>query len=145
VPVVVGVDGSAHGDRAARAAASVAERSGAPLVLVRAWQLPSLTGASRPEAEASAPPDEREGCERGAQQSAEHSATAVRQAFAGVDVTVRLVEKHPVLALLDAADGAGLVVVGSRGLGGFARLLLGSVSRAVIHHAQTTVLVVRSL
>lgn len=145
VPVIVGVDGSANGERAAHAAASVAERSGAPLELVRAWQLPSLTGASRPEAEAPARPDEREICEGSAHRSAEQSATAVRQAFPDVGVTVRLVEKHPVLALLDAAEGAGLVVVGSRGLGGFARLLLGSVSRAVIHHAHTPVLVVRSL
>lgn len=145
VPVIVGVDGSAHGDRAAHAAASVAERSGAPLVLVRAWQLPSLTGAWRSEAEAPARPDEREIREDSAHRSTEHSAAAVRRAFPDVGVTVRLVEKHPVLALLDAAEGAGLVVVGSRGLGGFARLLLGSVSRAVIHHAQTPVLVVRSL
>ena len=64
-------------------------------------------------------------------------------AAAGVDVTGEVVENSPATALLEAAKDADLLVVGSRGHGGFAGLLLGSVSAQVIHHAPCPVLVVR--
>jgi len=48
----------------------------------------------------------------------------------------------PARALLTAADGASMLVVGSRGLGGFKGLLLGSVSQQVAHHALCPVLIV---
>jgi nucleotide-binding universal stress UspA family protein len=60
----------------------------------------------------------------------------------GIDVETKLVHSHPVQALLDEADGAELIVVGSRGRGGFTGMLLGSVSQAVLHHAACPVAVV---
>jgi nucleotide-binding universal stress UspA family protein len=60
----------------------------------------------------------------------------------GIDLKTKLVHSHPVQALLDEADGAELIVVGSRGRGGFTGMLLGSVSQAVPHHAACPVAVV---
>jgi nucleotide-binding universal stress UspA family protein len=60
----------------------------------------------------------------------------------GIDVKTKLVHSHPVQALIDEADGAELIVVGSRGRGGFTGMLLGSVSQAVLHHAACPVAVV---
>lgn len=60
----------------------------------------------------------------------------------GIDVQTKLVHSHPAQALIDEADGAELVVVGSRGRGGFTGMLLGSVSQAVLHHAACPVAVV---
>ena len=62
----------------------------------------------------------------------------------GIDVKTELVHSHPVQALVDEADGAELLVVGSHGRGGFTGMLLGSVSQAVLHHAPCPVAVVRS-
>lgn len=59
-------------------------------------------------------------------------------------VTGSVVESHPAEALLKAAEGADLLVVGSRGHGGFAGMLLGSVSSQTVHHAHCPVLVVRA-
>jgi nucleotide-binding universal stress UspA family protein len=58
----------------------------------------------------------------------------------GTRVTV--VNDHAARALIDASEGAWTVVIGSRGLGGFRGLLLGSVSQQVVHHARCAVLVV---
>jgi nucleotide-binding universal stress UspA family protein len=60
-----------------------------------------------------------------------------------VDVTELVVEKAPVPALLDEASTDDLLVVGSRGRGGFSGLLLGSVSQQVAQHATCPVVIVR--
>lgn len=62
----------------------------------------------------------------------------------GVDVTGDFVQGPTVTVLLNASQDADLVVVGSRGHGGFTGLLLGSVSTQVLHHATCPVLVVRT-
>jgi nucleotide-binding universal stress UspA family protein len=50
---------------------------------------------------------------------------------------------HPAQVLLDAADGADLLVVGSRGHGGFAEAMLGSVGQHLVHHAPCPVVIIR--
>jgi nucleotide-binding universal stress UspA family protein len=79
-------------------------------------------------------------------QSAGRSAldeAAAVAAARGVEAEVRLETGSPAYALVDASKGAALLVVGSRGHGGFAGLLLGSVSVACVHHAHCPVVVVR--
>jgi nucleotide-binding universal stress UspA family protein len=63
----------------------------------------------------------------------------------GSDVRVRghVIEGNAAKVLLDASDGADLLVLGSRGHGGFAEALLGSVSQHCVHHAHCPVLVIR--
>jgi nucleotide-binding universal stress UspA family protein len=63
----------------------------------------------------------------------------------GSDVRVRprVVKGNPPQVLLEAADGASLLVVGSRGHGGFTEALLGSVSQHCVHHAPCPVVVIR--
>ena len=61
----------------------------------------------------------------------------------GIDVRTKVVHGHPAQALIDASANAELLVVGSRGRGGFAGMLLGSVSQAVLQHAACPVAVVR--
>lgn len=140
--VVVGIDGSREGMLAARRAAEVASRFGAPLQIIQAWQLPSLSGTILTAA--ADLPEEIALCQKAAQDTVATTEGALRQAFADLAVQSTLTQGHPVVALLDAAKGAGLLVVGMRGIGGFKRLILGSVSRAVVHYAETPVLVVRS-
>jgi nucleotide-binding universal stress UspA family protein len=57
-------------------------------------------------------------------------------------VTVRSISGSPAEELINAADGADMLVVGARGEGGFGRLRLGSVSNQVIHHAHMPVVVI---
>ncbi len=68
----------------------------------------------------------------------------VEKAAVGHDVavSVRATCGVPAEELLNAADGADMIVVGSRGHGGFARLLLGSVSSQVAHHATCPIVIV---
>lgn len=71
--------------------------------------------------------------------------TAVEEAQAAdpeVDVQGELIEGRPASALLEAAGDADLLIVGSRGRGGFTGLLLGSVSAQCVHHAPCPVVVV---
>ena len=55
----------------------------------------------------------------------------------------RVVEGHPAQVLVEASQGAELLVVGGRGYGGFADALLGSVSTYCIHHAQCPLTIIR--
>ncbi|WP_369254787.1 universal stress protein [Geodermatophilus amargosae] len=137
--IVVGVDGSACARTALAWAGRLAGRAGMPLRAVRAW---SLTTAPRPASwePAYVPP------------LAEYEA-AVRQAIddevaaaglpADVPVTCSAVHRAPVDALLAAAEGADLLVVGVRGRGGARGRLLGSVAASVLRAADCPVTVVR--
>ncbi|MFI2711714.1 universal stress protein [Micromonospora sp. NPDC018662] len=135
-PVLVGVDGSESAAYAVDLAADEAERRDAELVLmhVRAPE----RGAAAPEAAAEATTAERA-------EVAELLGTAaarVRPAHPGLRVTERpVVAASPETALREASADASLMVVGSRGRGGFAGLLLGSVSQALVQHAHCPVLV----
>jgi nucleotide-binding universal stress UspA family protein len=130
--VVVGVDGSASSRRALEWGAFLAQTMGARLQAVIAWQLPASYGPSvaewNPEADMAV--------------VLRDSIHTVFGAEPSVPVETTVQEGGAAHVLLETAKGADLLVVGSRGHGGFAGLLLGSVSASVAEHAPCPVLVV---
>ena len=141
-PVVVGADGSAAGDRAVEFAFEEAELRGTGLVALHAWTtwnapLPAPQESSEPYAN---PPGVlgREEERLLAEALAGH-----RERHPDVAVEHKVVHGRTREALIEESRTAGLVVVGARGRGGFAGLLLGSVSQALLHHAHCPVAVVR--
>lgn len=138
--VVVGVDGSEISDDAVDAAFLAASRRAGELVVVHAWRRPDplVDEAYAVLAEPSARETE-------SRLAIAESIAGLREKYPDVRVTQQVAGTHPVQALVDAARerDAALLVVGSRGRGGFAGLLLGSVSRGVLHHATCPVMVVR--
>ena len=132
--IVVGVDGSASSKTALRWAGRMAAAERAGLDVIAAWELPPSVGwyalppGFSPEADLdqvlAASVDEVFGANRPPQ------------------LRMRSLEGPPAQILLTAGRGARMIVVGSRGHGGFAGLLLGSVSSKVAEHATCPVLVV---
>jgi nucleotide-binding universal stress UspA family protein len=132
--IVVGVDGSPSSKQALRWAARIAAATGASIQAVIAWEFPQTYGWAvavdgwRPDIDAAKvlqdTLDEVFGPERPP----------------GLDTVVG--EGHARDVLLTASEGAQMLVVGSRGHGGFAGLLIGSVSAACAEHAKCPVLVV---
>jgi len=135
--IVVGVDGSPAAQRALRWAAAEAERTGASLRLVSAWMFPMALGY----AFTTTVDDVR----RSAQDAIDRAKALVADVAPGVPVSGETIEQAPAPALVAAAAAAGaqLLVVGSRGLGGFQGLLMGSVSQYCTRHAPCSVVVVR--
>jgi nucleotide-binding universal stress UspA family protein len=139
-PVVAGVDGSPGSVHALRFAEEAARLRGVPLRVVHAWSTPYL-GFAGPAT--SLPP---EAIDELAAQAGETLRAGLDQASidaARSDVEARLVEGPPARALLDAAADADLLVVGSRGYGGWKGLLLGSVSTQCVTQSPAPVAVVR--
>jgi nucleotide-binding universal stress UspA family protein len=144
--VVVGYDGSAPARRALDWAADEAASRAASLEVVLGWQVDDLQEAvlqaGRTEDDALATPDSPEGRARAVVDDAMHS---VRERVQ--DVTGTAVRRSGSAALLGAAHrldaAADLLVVGSRGRGGFAGLVLGSTSDQVSRHASCAVVVLR--
>ncbi|MDO5500402.1 MAG: universal stress protein [Propionibacteriaceae bacterium] len=136
-PVVVGVDGSDTSARAIDFAAEYAEGAGAPLLGVAAWPYPWR--AQDPKDLETAVLDGQAHAER----LLSAALAEVRAAHPDLVVDSLLTDTDPAQALIEAAREAQLVVVGSRGRGGFAGMLLGSVSRTVLRHAPCPVAVVR--
>lgn len=134
--IVVGVDGSPASLDALSWAARQAEFTGAGLEAVMSWEYPVAFGGFPAGVEIDWPANARPALD-----------TALDEALGaqGGSVTRTVVEGHPATVLMDAAAGAQLLVVGSRGHGGFAGLLLGSVSEHVVAHAPCPVTVVRHL
>ncbi len=137
-PVVVGVDGSATSVSAVDHAFDQASRLGRPLVAVHAWELPTLAGPVPPWS-----PDEVEEIRMAEKAVLSESLAGHMERYPDVTVTSMVHRGGPAHVILAASEDAELLVVGSRGLGGFRGLLLGSVSQAVLHHATCPVVVVR--
>ncbi|MFF4820588.1 universal stress protein [Kitasatospora sp. NPDC001309] len=134
--VVAGVDGSPASTAAAQWAAEEAGRRGAALRLVHAW--PWLTDGVSSYAE----PDDLPAA---AERTLAEAADAVRRHHPELVVHTDTVLDAPVDGLVAAAADAELLVLGSRGRGGFTGLLLGSVSMAVAGRSGTPVVVVREV
>lgn len=142
-PVVVGVDGSEVAQTAALRAGGEADRWGAPLRIVQTWSLAMTTGWSGALAGTTVIDGAADAFGSAARASVERAADAVREVYPGLQVDPVVLEEHPAHVLVELSGEAGLVVVGTRGLGGFERLVLGSVSRYVVQHANGPVMVVR--
>jgi nucleotide-binding universal stress UspA family protein len=135
--IVVGVDGSEGSVAALRFALEEAKIRGTELKAVSAWHVPpAVYGAGM--APAAIDVDEyRKLAEKAL------AATVAEAAPGALDsVTLILREGGPSDVLLEESKNADLLVVGTRGLGGFKGLLLGSVSQQVAHHASCPVVVV---
>ncbi|MEV0350207.1 universal stress protein [Nonomuraea sp. NPDC050680] len=135
--IVVGYDGSAHSEAAMQYAIDQARARHARLHVLYAWQLPIFSPY------AAAYDSLLENAFQQEVRTAGERVTPWREKYPDVEITDAQLCEHPAGALINAATTADLVVVGSRGLGGFASAVLGSVSRAVLHHATCPVAVVR--
>jgi len=138
--LVVGHDRSAAAKAALEIALQLASELGAPVTIVRAW---SMVTAPRPA-----------GWTFGYVPSSDELADAVRaelksdtqalvKRFPQVQVAYRAYHAGPVTTLIRASREARMLVVGSRGLGGFREMVLGSVSDQCVRHAHCPVLVTK--
>ncbi len=136
--VVVGVDDSEHGRHALAVAAAIAEQQGWELRIVHGWHI------AYPAAPFMIPPVEIEAAGQAAAEAmVSRLELDVLGGSPGFDVTRRIEAGPPAELLVEESKGAELLVVGSRGRGGFSSLTLGSVSSACVHHARCPVLVLR--
>lgn len=139
--VVVGHDGSGCAQEALTWAAGLAERARWPLHVVRAWR---MTTAPQPKTWEPGYVPPITDYELAVLDDLRADVAAVLGAERAEGVHCHVVHAPAVRALIEAAQGADLLVVGARGRGGFAGLLLGSTSDQVTHHAPCPVTVVRS-
>ena len=138
--ILVGHDGSESAQHALRWAGELARRADMDLHVVRSW---SMTSAPRPASWSPGyvPPME-DWAAAVLEELGKHVAAA--HLDAGLRLTCHAVHRSPAKALVEAAEGADLLVVGARGRGGFGGLLLGSVSDQCVHHAPCPVTVIRT-
>jgi nucleotide-binding universal stress UspA family protein len=139
-PVVVGVDGLPTSEEAVAFAFGEASLHNVELVAVHTWadSAADTVLLGHPE-----PPDFEPAQERAYETLGERLA-GWQEKYPDVHVRREVVRDHPSQALLRYADGARLVVVGTRGRGGFTGLVLGSTGQHLLHHAPCPVAVVRS-
>jgi nucleotide-binding universal stress UspA family protein len=140
-PVVLGMDGSPANEPAIAVAFDEAASRGADLVAVHSWLSVSTGTAHTLGQQLLNDFDALEGNER--ELLAERLA-GWQEKYPDVAVRRVVARDHPVRCLLDHSADAQLLVVGSRGLGGFSGMLTGSTSQALIHHATCPLLVVQS-
>lgn len=136
--IVVGVDGSAASKHALKWAVRQAQRTGASLRAVTAWNVPSNY-----DLDPGLPESIDVGAE--AQRALNEIVDEVAGATPPVPIERVVVHGHAADVLLNQSKDAELLVVGSRGRGAFARALLGSVSQHCVHHATCPIVVVRDI
>ncbi len=139
--ITVGIDGSDHSVRALEWAVSEAAVRDAALTVLTVHLVPQSGWTGNPIIL----PQDSEDLEK-ERQAAEEMTLKVTSQLGGArpaSVTVRAVNGFPAQELIEASREADLLIVGSRGAGGFAKLMAGSVSSQVVHHAHCPVVVVR--
>jgi nucleotide-binding universal stress UspA family protein len=142
-PVVVGVDHSAGAREALRFALSESRLRGASLRAVHAWQ-PPFAGAGFGFTEGAYRADELSELMAAAEAALDAAIEEAITDAGEVEIERRVIEGAPAGVLVEQSRGAELLVVGSRGLGGFRGLLLGSVSQQCAQHAACPVVIVHA-
>lgn len=132
--IVVGVDGSPSSKAALAWAIGQAKLTGAVVEAITAWDYPATYGYAAAVVDVDWEGLAAQVLRDAIAEVAPDTAAAIRQ---------RVSEGNAAQVLLDASAGADLLVVGSRGHGGFVEALLGSVSQHMVHHAACPVVVVR--
>ena len=137
-PVVLGVDGSPESRAAVGVGFAEADRRGAQLLAVHTWTGPV---AARP-GDMLPPVYDAEDIEGEERRLLSEALSGYQGNHPDVMVTERVLQRRPAPALIELSRTAQVVIVGSRGRGGFKGLLLGSVSQQLLHHAECAVMVV---
>ena len=142
--VVVGLDTSSHSEPALEYGFGYADAHGVPLVALHVYTVGAF---AYPIAPYPVPPypvmQEMDRIRAEALRTAEHSLGKWTEKYPDVDVRVEVERGPAARELVDASRTAGLLVVGTRGHGGLAGMLLGSVSHAVLRHAHCPVVIAR--
>ncbi|HAM02141.1 MAG TPA: universal stress protein UspA [Acidimicrobiaceae bacterium] len=136
-PVVVGVDGSEKSKDALTWAARWAALSGVDLLAVIIWHYPTMFGWAPPWPDGYDPGAE-------ANQLLQDTVRQVLGASPAISVTTRVFEGAAAPTLVELSKEASLIVVGSRGHGEFAGMLIGSVSEFLAGHAHCPVVIIRN-
>lgn len=137
--IVVGIDGSDNSQHAIRWAIDRARRTGGRIRAVHAWHIPYSAFGPGPLGAPSIPGDTLEDYSEGLVTAILGS---VETESGDVEIEPVVVEGPAARVLIEEAQGADLLVVGSRGTGGFAGLLIGSATDQVVKHAPCPVVVV---
>ena len=137
--VVAGIDGSSSAVQAAVWAGAEARRRGRPLRLVQVYALPQV----KAPVAFGTHEQVRAGLAERAEGWLADARDAVLAAYPGLEISTAAREWSPVTALIQESQHADLVVLGSRGLGGFTGLLVGSTAVSVVAHAHCPIVVVR--
>jgi nucleotide-binding universal stress UspA family protein len=147
--VVVGVDGSAGSQQALRWAAAEARLRGAPLRVVHAWTfgftgIPSDGYGYLGDRWALSAGERTSELQRATEELVDRAIPAIAAEARGIEIERQVVEGGAADVLVGAVAQDDLLVLGSRGHGGFAGLLLGSISQQCAHHAACPVVIVRT-
>jgi nucleotide-binding universal stress UspA family protein len=140
--IIVGIDGSHHSTRALEWALKEAALQHAQLTVLTVHSVPASPWTGNPvvgERDA----DDQEMMLKAAEELTHKAASKLGEARPD-SVMIRAISGYPARELVDESRDADLVVVGSRGAGGFAKLMMGSISSQVVEHAHCPVVVVPS-
>ena len=138
--LIVGHDGSSFADTALEWALEWAKRTNLDVLVVRAW---TMRTAPRPATQEVGYVPPASDFEAAVKEALDRDIATTLAKFPEVSVDTRASRGQPANVLVDASNGASLLVVGPRGLGGFRGLMLGSVSDFVVSQANCPVVVVR--
>jgi nucleotide-binding universal stress UspA family protein len=135
--IVVGIDGSESSKQALRWAVEQARLVGATVDAITVWEDPAQFGWI--------PVVDVEGLDKACKQTLAETVAEVAGGQPSVSIHSRVIGgHHPAYVLIREAEGAQLLVLGSRGHGGFVGALLGSVSQHCVQHAACPVVVIRN-